>query len=101
MSKQDAIDWIDDNLPTETRDGERVVVRDHDTDGEVDCSICGRPHAPTVEYHPVESLADQHHESMDTHLPDQGADAAHDAIAESKDRGIGHERFFEQYFEQS
>ena len=97
MSKQDAIDWIRDNLPTETRRGEEMVVVEHDTDGERDCSICGRPHAPSVEYHSVESLAEKYYDVMDTHLPDHAADAAHDAVAEAQDRRTGHERFFEQF----
>ena len=97
MTKQDAIDWIENNLPTEIRDGESVVVVEHDTDGTTDCSICGRPHTPSSEFHPVESLAEQYHDVMDTHLPDQAADAAHEAVAEAKNRGTGHERFFEQY----
>lgn len=97
MTKQDAIEWIQTNLPVETVDGQEVVVREHDTDGESDCSICGRPHDPTTEHHPVGPLAEQYHTVMDTHLPDQAADAAREAVAEAQDRGTGHERFFEQF----
>ena len=82
----DAIEWIEDNLPTTTIDGTKMVVREHDTDGETDCSICGRPHTPTTERHDVLSLADQYHDAILDGNP----------VEEAKERGAGHERFFDQ-----
>jgi hypothetical protein len=96
VTKADAADWIRNNLPTETRDDEIVVIVNHDTDGTTDCSICGRPHTPSKEFYTVDSLAEQYHEAMDPILPDPASDVAQAAIDEAKDRGTGHERFFEQ-----
>ena len=86
MTKQDAIDWIKDNLPTKEVDGEMMVALEHDTDGETVCTVCDRPHTPTTEIHPVASLAEKYEESI----------IDGDPVAEAKNQNSGHERFFEQ-----
>jgi len=97
MTVEQAADWIRENLPIKTEHTHSVsgqkhdippdnVFVEHDTGDGSDCSICGRPHAPTIEYHPVESLAEQYKDAI----------LNGDVESEAEERGLGHERFFDQ-----
>jgi len=96
MTQEEAESWIESNLPTTDRRGKQCVYVTHDTDGTTDCSICGRPHDPTTEYHTVKSLTDQYHEEISSELPNDASSVADAAAKAAASKGQGHERFFEQ-----